>query len=133
MSNVDCHDDSGSEEKTFCEHVKASNACNNEMEAKDALDECPHTCRSCGQLSKEIGKFTISEQIKISEHRNCTAGTDILLVARDCCQQNYPCGEGEGHCTRDLDCKNGLVCGRYNCDQKKFPSKGTQCCQKSIK
>ena len=70
--------------------------------------------------------------MEISETRNCTAGTDILLLARECCQQNYPCDEGEGHCNLDSECKNGLICGRHNCDTKKFPSKGTRCCQKSI-
>ena len=65
-----------------------------------------------------------------TEYRNCTAGTDILLKARGCCNINYPCDEGEGHCKQDTDCKSGLFCGKNNCDKQNFPSRGTRCCQK---
>ena len=66
------------------------------------------------------------------EYRNCSAGTDILLRARGCCNHNYPCDEGEGHCEIDNQCKDGLICGKNNCDKQKFPSTGTRCCQKGI-
>ena len=72
------------------------------------------------------------DNLSLPEHRDCTAGTDILLDAIQCCNENYPCNEGEGHCERDLDCKNDLICGKYNCDKQKFPSKGTRCCQKGM-
>ena len=33
-----------------------------------------------------------------------------------CCGSNgYQCGEGEGDCDYDSDCKPGLVCGKDNC------------------
>ena len=68
----------------------------------------------------------------ILEYRNCSAGTAMLLDARDCCNVNYPCNENEGHCDSDNDCKIGLVCGINNCDEEKFPSVGTRCCQKGF-
>ena len=29
----------------------------------------------------------------------------------DCCSEDCPCDEGEGHCHRDADCVIGLFCG----------------------
>ena len=28
----------------------------------------------------------------------------------DCCSEDCPCDEGEGHCHRDADCAGGLIC-----------------------
>ena len=74
--------------------------------------------------------FTLTNIVTLSEYRNCSGGTDILLEARDCCNLNYPCNQDEGHCDFDHDCKEGLICGKNNCNTTNFPSKGTRCCTK---
>ena len=38
----------------------------------------------------------------------------------DCCSHSIPCGEGEGDCDSDEECKSGLVCGHNNCDRGKL-------------
>ena len=35
-----------------------------------------------------------------------------------CCIPGIPCGEGEGDCDSDSDCKEGLTCGHNNCPIK---------------
>lgn len=45
---------------------------------------------------------------------------DSCLGGDSCCQWNgYRCGEGEGDCDSDFDCKLGLVCGKDNCKNPK--------------
>jgi len=48
-----------------------------------------------------------------------------------CCTSQYKCGEGEGDCDGDWDCKPGLRCGRFNCRgfASYFPSSAS-CCYK---
>ena len=36
----------------------------------------------------------------------------------DCCTINSQCGEDEGDCDDDADCKPGLKCGIDNCSNK---------------
>ena len=35
-----------------------------------------------------------------------------------CCSTTDKCGEDEGDCDNDSDCKEGLKCGNDNCSQK---------------
>ena len=42
----------------------------------------------------------------------CTGGDS-------CCTTTNKCGEQEGDCDYDSDCKEGLKCGNDNCNQKK--------------
>merc|ERR1712141_220064 len=49
------------------------------------------------------------------------------LAYDDCCRKDYPCGENEGHCEDDSDCKNGLRCGESNCG-KDWPDSSWNCC-----
>jgi hypothetical protein len=35
-----------------------------------------------------------------------------------CCTTRNRCGEDEGDCDNDSDCKAGLKCGQDNCSQK---------------
>ena len=45
---------------------------------------------------------------------------DSCLGGDSCCRWNgYRCGEGEGDCDSDFDCKLGLVCGKDNCKNPK--------------
>ena len=77
---------------------------------------------------------------------NC--GTDIDIEPNsDCCEKNRftgngtigdygycsqfgPCGLGQGHCSSDQDCQEGLVCGEQNC-QEFHPNayEFTDCCE----
>ena len=41
----------------------------------------------------------------------CTGGDS-------CCTPNNKCGEGEGDCDSDAECRRGLKCGQDNCKQK---------------
>ena len=41
-------------------------------------------------------------------------GTDPGNIRR-CCRNFGPCLEGEGHCSRDSECAEGLRCGSRNC------------------
>ena len=41
-------------------------------------------------------------------------GTDSNNIRR-CCRLYGPCLEGEGDCSRDSECAQGLRCGRNNC------------------
>jgi len=37
-------------------------------------------------------------------------------IKNRCCNVNsYKCGEGEGHCSLNIDCGDGLICGNKNC------------------
>ena len=44
----------------------------------------------------------------------------------------YKCGEGEGDCDKDSDCKTGLVCKEGGCPLKVGTDfqKGDECCGK---
>ena len=51
---------------------------------------------------------------------------------KDCCGlKGYKCGEGEGDCDKDDDCKSGLVCGTDNCVGDSFGST-SDCCEGNI-
>ena len=49
------------------------------------------------------------------------------LAYHNCCHKDYPCGENEGHCDNDSDCKDGLRCGVRNCG-KDWPDSSWNCC-----
>lgn len=52
---------------------------------------------------------------------------------KDCCNEEDPCGEGEGHCANNGECEDGMRCGTGNCDltTKTFlPS--DNCCSASV-
>ena len=74
-----------------------------------------------------------------------TITMDSLLIVRDffildtnsppcdggdsCCGANgYKCGEGEGDCDSNNDCKPGLTCGSNNCVGASFDS-FDDCCE----
>ena len=112
------------------------------MVASLVLEKCPLNC-GCGKLCNDSSKITIimsiiakllvylfNDILTLSEYRDCSRGTNVLLDIRDCCNLNYPCNQDEGHCDFDHDCKEGLICGKNNCNPKNFPSKGTRCCTK---
>ena len=44
-----------------------------------------------------------------------------------CCTSSNPCGLHQGDCDSDSECKDGLACGRDNC-QSPFPS-DADCCE----
>ena len=44
----------------------------------------------------------------------------------NCCTQEKPCSDGQGHCTDDKQCMNDLGCHKDNCGSL-FPS-GFDCC-----
>ena len=46
-----------------------------------------------------------------------------------CCSISNPCFEGQGDCDDDSECLGNLVCGSENCDNSKFPSISTDCCE----
>ena len=49
-----------------------------------------------------------------------------------CCEKKIDkCGENEGECHNDDDCKAGLKCGQSNCPPG-FPSAGSDCCYEGI-
>ena len=48
----------------------------------------------------------------------------------ECCDDSHPCLEGQGDCDNDAECLGVLVCGADNCDRSKFPTIGTNCCEK---
>ena len=48
----------------------------------------------------------------------------------DCCKEKNPCGEAEGDCDSNKDCKAGLTCGEDNCGGKSPFSKDSDCCYK---
>ena len=58
---------------------------------------------------------------------NCNEGEKLQI--KDCCTESSPCDEGQGDCDNDKECKGNLVCGKNNCDNLKFPWRGTDCCE----
>lgn len=45
------------------------------------------------------------------------------------CSKDAPCGKGEGDCNKDVDCKNGLLCGKNNCfGEFGFGTRKDDCC-----
>ena len=48
----------------------------------------------------------------------------------DCCNTSYKCEEGEGDCDSDVDCGDGLRCGKGNCDYSLGFKFGYDCCYK---
>ena len=49
-------------------------------------------------------------------HIGCTASDPPSLIHHDCCDLlPEKCGENEGDCDSDADCKAGLACGIDNC------------------
>merc|ERR1719186_555837 len=50
----------------------------------------------------------------------------------DCCTSYNKCGEGEGHCDDDSECKPGLRCGTNNCrNYGSYFSSWADCCYKT--
>ena len=49
------------------------------------------------------------------------------------CTKNKPCDEGQGVCSKDTQCKNGLRCGDRNCPFKTENSfnETNKCCFRS--
>ena len=45
----------------------------------------------------------------------------------DCCNNEYPCGVGEGDCDYDSDCEEGLKCGTNNCKKCLGENLGVDC------
>ena len=43
-----------------------------------------------------------------SDYNDCRGGAS-------CCNNTNKCGEDEGSCNSNEDCKDGLVCGKQNC------------------
>ena len=58
---------------------------------------------------------------------DCSGGDHSSI--QECCNQFHPCGDGEGDCDDDSECSGNLICGRGNCNRKKFPSEKTDCCE----
>merc|ERR1712215_339102 len=59
-----------------------------------------------------------------------TAAQGKCLGGDSCCTSSNPCGEGEGDCDKNHDCKGKLLCGINNCKRSKYPtfSKSDDCC-----
>ena len=53
----------------------------------------------------------------------CSAGN----TDKNCCSASHKCGENQGDCDNDSDCKHGLKCGTDNCPSG-FPNKSFDCC-----
>ena len=51
----------------------------------------------------------------------------FYLILQACRHKFEKCGENEGGCTDDSQCKPGLICGINNCGRN---SLGTDCCTK---
>ena len=52
------------------------------------------------------------EQFGPPQRLPCTWGGD------NCCTSATPCGQDEGDCDSDADCRAGLICGTDNCPVK---------------
>ena len=63
---------------------------------------------------------------------NCNPATwtSIHDYNHECCSVENPCGEGEGDCDSNGECKGNLVCGSNNCGSK-FPTSEADCCTES--
>ena len=48
------------------------------------------------------------------------------------CTPEFKCGEGEGDCDSNNDCKSGLICGTNNCKGSQF-TPGDDCCYRHRK
>ena len=64
-----------------------------------------------------------------------TEGTKPELIkctgVDDCCKPERLCGENEGDCDSNKDCKEGLTCGLDNCTGSTF-DKTDDCCMFSL-
>ena len=66
---------------------------------------------------------------------DCSNGT---IAGTSCCTSSNPCGEGEGDCDSDEDCKDGLKCGQgsghdNNCDNTLVFPADYDCCYDASK
>ena len=79
---------------------------------------------SCGTNNCPVvtnGTFTIGDDCC---HRPACTGGD------SCCTAAWPCGEQEGDCDEDYECKEGLKCGSDNCPQDGSFESDDDCCYK---
>merc|ERR1712183_136879 len=67
-----------------------------------------------------------------TEGARCSAYTWQQYGKYGCCSSTYQCGENEGDCDDDSQCKPGLVCGEDNCNSidSRFASHA-DCCVKA--
>jgi len=98
-------------------------------------------------IEKDIGKENDSLSPKTtgtlaqgSRVNSSTAVTAAMITTpfpigkcrgdKSCCTSSNPCGEGEGDCDKNHDCKGKLLCGINNCKRSKYPtfSKSDDCC-----
>ena len=56
-------------------------------------------------------------------------GCDPANNGGSCCTSSNQCGEGEGDCDGDSDCRGNLVCGTDNCNGPSYMSSWMDCCE----
>merc|ERR1719481_35090 len=77
-------------------------------------------------VEKDIG----TENDSLSPNTTGTVAQGKCRGDNSCCTSSNPCGEGDGDCDKNHDCKEKLLCGSNNCKRSKYPtfSKSDDCC-----
>ena len=86
---------------------------------EDISTECSKdTCKNGGTCTKtkEEG-FKCSCPTGITGER-CEINPDGCKGRDECCTSENKCGEWDGNCNSDSDCKDDLICGENNCPTK---------------
>ena len=103
--------------------------CDSDSNCKEGLKCGSDNCGKCEKGStKDCGLWHYWDDC-------CYDPTKVICTGGDsCCTAEYPCGEGQGDCDSDSQCKEGLKCGTDNCqeclggvDCSEFES-GDDCC-----
>merc|ERR1712055_18177 len=62
------------------------------------------------------------------QNTNRQSDSNKCLGGDECCEKDKLCGEGEGDCDHDSDCKSGLFCGHNNCPNLPSFDTSDDCC-----
>ena len=83
------------------------------------------------EATKSLPAWENVEQMLDSSVKKCT-GNHVRWY-KDCCNEENPCGEGEGHCANNDECIAGMRCGNKNCDISTLTfTQQDNCCSASV-
>ena len=102
-----------------------SNCCTSENPCGENQGDCDYDSQCNSGLRCGINNCP-SNSTFISTDDCCTS--EPCSGGGECCSTQFKCGEGEGDCDDDDECKTGLFCGSNNCPTSHGVHSGTDCC-----
>ena len=109
-------------------------------EACDGTGNCCTIDFQCGRNEGHCDKDEVCKDSLRCKNANCL---NTLPSSVNCCEEvingdwtfcssKYPCGDNDGDCDNDNECKEGLKCGSNNCDTSLGFHSSADCCYDDV-